>query len=62
MRVRLDRRGHPTGRSQLVTRGGDTRDGYGRLAQPRALAFGPRDGRLYIADFNQRVYAYRVPR
>ncbi len=62
VRVKLDRGGYPTARAQLVTRGGDTRDGFARLGQPRALAFGPRDGRLYVSDFNQRVYAYTINR
>ncbi len=62
VRIKLGADGYPTTTAELVTRGGDTGDGFLQLGQPRALEFGPRDGKLYIGDFNQRVYAYTINR
>lgn len=54
VRVSLDGSGTRT----VVTKGTDTPEGSFRL--PRFLAFDAQ-GHLYVSDFNQRVYAYRVP-
>lgn len=54
VRVSLD----GTNTRQLVTTGTDSPEGSFRL--PRYLAVAP-DGRLYISDFNQRVYVFAVP-
>lgn len=53
VRTRLDGTG-----AELVTKGKDTPESFFRW--PRYVEFGP-DGRLYVSDFNQRVYTFTVP-
>ena len=43
---------------EIVTKGADTPDRFLRF--PRYLEFGP-EGRLFVSDFNQRIYAFNVP-